>query len=57
MKGKLNAYATTMAGRPIMRSTTTTHYTHKREEEKKNNTTTKLCTNNTGFNLWQWFKR
>lgn len=59
MEGKLNAYATTMMGRPIMRSTTTTHTTttHKREEEKKNNTTTKLCTNNTGFNLWQWFRR
>lgn len=58
MEGKLNAYATTMMGRPIIRSTTThTTTTHKREEEKKNNTTTKLCTNNAGFNLWQWFRR
>ena len=56
MEGKLNAYATTMAGRPIMRNTLS-QYT------PKHNTTTIqqdkpiIITRNKGCNLWQWLRK
>ena len=57
MQGKLNAYATTMTGRPIMRETTTMHYT----ATHKHNTTQQdkpiIITRNKGYNLWQWLKK
>lgn len=57
MQGKLNAYATTMMGRPVMRTTTITQtYTPTKREEPKH-TMPKVCTNNVGFNLWQWFRK
>lgn len=56
MQGKLNAYATIMAGRPVMRTTTTTTCVPIKREEPKHNTL-KVCTGNVGFNLWQWFKK
>lgn len=57
MQGKLNAYATTMMGRPIMRTTTTHTYTTTKREEAPKHSTPKVCTNNAGFNLWQWFRK
>lgn len=56
MQGKLNAYATTLMGRPVMRTITTQTHTYTKKEEPKTNTP-KLCTNNPGFNLWQWFRK
>lgn len=55
-QGKLNAYATTMMGRPIMHHTTTVTHTTTKTQDKQT-TTPKVCTRNVGFNLWQWFKR
>ncbi len=58
MEGKLNAYRTTMMGRPILKETA---YKSKlpsisaptnTEEEKPI-----IITRNTGFNLWQWFRK
>ena len=59
MQGKLNAYATTMAGRPIMRETTA-HYTtttHKTTTTQHNDDRPIIITTNHGWNLWQWFRK
>lgn len=56
MQGKLNAYATTMMGRPVMRTTTAPTYTPTKKEESKQSAP-KVCTSNVGFNLWQWLKK
>lgn len=59
IQGKLNAYATTMAGRPIMRSTTTTQHYTKRTTQQQTNKEDKpiIITTNHGWNLWQWFRK
>ena len=56
MKGKLNAYATTMMGRPIMR-TTTTHYTATHKDCPKQEDKPIIITRNQGLNLWQWLRK
>lgn len=56
MEGKLNAYATTMMGRPIMR-TTTTHYTTIHKDSPKQEDKPIIITRNQGLNLWQWLRK
>ena len=56
MKGKLNAYATTMMGRPIMR-TTITHHTPTHKDCSKQENKPIIITRNQGLNLWQWLRK
>lgn len=61
MEGKLNAYATTMMGRPIMRTTTThhttTHHTTTHKDSPKQENKPIIITRNQGLNLWQWLRK
>ena len=56
MKGKLNAYATMIMGRPIMR-TTTTQYTATHKDYPKQEDKPIIITRNQGLNLWQWLRK
>lgn len=56
MEGKLNAYATTMMGRPIMRNTTA-QYTHKHTTTTQQQDKPIIITKNKGYNLWQWLRK
>ena len=59
-KGKINAYQTIIMGRPILykvSNTSTTVHTSHAEHKQQTNSLPKVCTNNVGFNLWQWLRK
>lgn len=58
-QGKLNAYATILTGRPVMKSqeVTKTYIVNTSDAKKEQSSTIKVCTRNAGFNLWQWLKK
>lgn len=62
MESRLNAYATVMSGRPIVRDYTSTaiqamSQEHKYPTQDKVQDKPVVITRSTGYNLWQWLKK